>query len=277
MSMVSIGEFARLSRLSPKALRLYDELGLLVPVHVDPDTGYRWYAATQLEHARLVAALRRIGVPLAHIRDILALEPALTAEEIRAYWAGTEAEHVARRELVGRLVDHLHGKRTAMYEVAVRDMPARSLLSLIRRVHEGELVTATRELFIHRLRRSGVPRVEGIAGAPFVIYHGEVSGDSDGPIEWCWPVPDDRAAEIAARFPDLTLRSEAAHQEVFVHPEAPLGQWGGGTQAEVAIESLSAWAAEVQRQPSGGVRLVLVPNSAGGGTGPDGEFAVPLR
>ena len=79
MSLVGIGEFARLSRLSPKALRLYDELGLLVPAEVDAETGYRWYADTQLERARLVASLRRIRVPLARIRDMLALDPA-TAE-----------------------------------------------------------------------------------------------------------------------------------------------------------------------------------------------------
>jgi MerR family regulatory protein len=41
VGLVSIGEFSRLSRLSPKALRLYDELGLLVPDHVDAATGYR--------------------------------------------------------------------------------------------------------------------------------------------------------------------------------------------------------------------------------------------
>ena len=44
MGLVSIDEFSRLSRLSPKALRLYDDLGLLVPDHVDAATGYRWYA-----------------------------------------------------------------------------------------------------------------------------------------------------------------------------------------------------------------------------------------
>ena len=56
VDMVSIGEFSRLSRLSPKALRLYDELGLLVPARVDAETGYRWYADTQLDQARLVSA-----------------------------------------------------------------------------------------------------------------------------------------------------------------------------------------------------------------------------
>lgn len=276
MGLVSIGEFARLSRLSPKALRLYDELGLLVPTRVDSDTGYRWYAATQLDQARLVASLRRIRVPLARIRDILALDAASAAEEIRAYWAGTEAEHAAQRELVGYLVDRLHGEKSAMYEVTVRDMPARSLLSIIRRAHQDELVPTGRELFIRRLRGGNVPRIDGLAGAPFMIFHGEVSGDSDGPVEWCWPVPDDQAAAIAARFPDLTLRTERAHQEACVRPETP-GQWGSGTQAELAVEALAAWASEQQRQPSGGIRLLLVPNPASEGAGPDSEFALPLH
>ena len=45
MELMSIGEFARLSRLSAKALRLYDELRLLPPARVDPDSGHRWYGA----------------------------------------------------------------------------------------------------------------------------------------------------------------------------------------------------------------------------------------
>lgn len=54
-TMLTIGAFAAASRLSPKALRLYDELDLLRPARVDPDTGYRYYALAQLERARLVA------------------------------------------------------------------------------------------------------------------------------------------------------------------------------------------------------------------------------
>ena len=276
MVLIGIGEFARLSRLSPKALRLYDELGLLVPARVDPGTGYRRYATAQLERARLVAALRRLGVPLARIKEILALDPAAAAEEVRAYWAAAEAEHAARRGLVGHLVDRLEGKESAMPEVTVRDMPARSLLCLLKRVHEEDMVPTGRELFIHRLRGGGVPRPEGIAGAPFIIYHGEVSADSDGPVEWCWPVPGDQAAGIAARFPDLTLRTEPAHEEAFVRNETP-GPWTSGTQAVVAVETLAAWVSERQRRAAGGVRLVLVPNPANGGAGPDGQFALPLR
>ncbi|MGI8446018.1 MAG: MerR family DNA-binding transcriptional regulator [Streptosporangiaceae bacterium] len=53
--MLTIGEFARASRLSPKALRLYDELGLLTPARVDPVSGYRLYEPGQLERSRLAA------------------------------------------------------------------------------------------------------------------------------------------------------------------------------------------------------------------------------
>ena len=74
MGLMGIGEFAPLSRLSPKALRLYDELGLLPPARVDLDSGYRWYACGQLDQARLVASLRQIGVPLAQIKVILGLD-----------------------------------------------------------------------------------------------------------------------------------------------------------------------------------------------------------
>ena len=79
MERLSGGEFSARSRLSPKALRLYQELGLLVPATIDPDTGYRSYELAQLEQAHLIALLRRIALPLAEIKAILALEPAAAA------------------------------------------------------------------------------------------------------------------------------------------------------------------------------------------------------
>jgi PPM family protein phosphatase len=56
VGQMSIGEFARRSRLSAKALRLYDDLGLLPPARVDEDSAYRFYDAVQLKQARLIAA-----------------------------------------------------------------------------------------------------------------------------------------------------------------------------------------------------------------------------
>jgi DNA-binding transcriptional MerR regulator len=65
--MRGIGEMARASGLSVSALRFYDGAGVLVPAEVDPGTGYRRYADDQLRAARLVASLRRVGMPLAEI------------------------------------------------------------------------------------------------------------------------------------------------------------------------------------------------------------------
>lgn len=121
MELLTIGAFAKASRLSPKALRLYDELDLLPPARVDPDTGYRYYALAQLERARLVAWLRRLGMPLARIRAVCALDAVDAAREIRAYWARVEAETAVRRDLAAFLVEELtgesRGRHTTMLEL----------------------------------------------------------------------------------------------------------------------------------------------------------------
>ncbi|MFA3875606.1 MerR family transcriptional regulator [Streptomyces sp. MMCC 100] len=114
MGLLTIGAFAKASRLSPKALRLYDELGLLPPARVDPVTGYRLYAPDQVERARLVAWLRRLGMPLVRIRHVCSLDAGASAQEIRAFWARAEADFAARRDLVAFLVGHLEREDPAM-------------------------------------------------------------------------------------------------------------------------------------------------------------------
>ncbi|WP_181765288.1 MerR family transcriptional regulator [Streptomyces albidus (ex Kaewkla and Franco 2022)] len=114
MGLLTIGAFAKASRLSPKALRLYDELGLLTPARVDATTGYRLYAPGQLEQARLVAWLRRLGMPLARIRELTGLDGPAQAREIRAYWAQVESEVSARRDMAAFLIDHLSREDSAM-------------------------------------------------------------------------------------------------------------------------------------------------------------------
>ena len=274
MGQMGIGEFSRRSRLSLKALRLYGELGLLVPARVDPDSGYRWYDASQLEAARLVASLRQLGMPLARVKAVIALDAPSAAGEVAAYWLAAEASHNAHRELAGYLVEHLNGKEPVMYDVSVRDMPARSLLCVLRHAHTDELFALGRDL-IARLRPVAAPRAFDPVTAPFVIFHGEVSEDSDGPIEWCWPVPTDQADEIAGQFPGLALRNEPAHQEAFIH----VGQAWPSDIARITpvIESLFAWANREHRQPAAGVRQLLISNPDSGGKGPDGEYAVALH
>jgi len=79
--MLSIGDFARLGRVSPRMLRHYDEIGLLQPERVDPITGYRSYGVAQLGRLHRLLALRDLGFTLDQIRVVLSDE--LRVEELR--------------------------------------------------------------------------------------------------------------------------------------------------------------------------------------------------
>jgi PPM family protein phosphatase len=116
VDLMTSGAFARASGLSRKALRLYDELDLLRPVRVDPDSGYRLYEPAQLEQARLVAWLRRLGMPLARIRAVSTLPPAQAGAELARYWDQAEAQASARRELARFLIGYLSGREAPMSE-----------------------------------------------------------------------------------------------------------------------------------------------------------------
>jgi DNA-binding transcriptional MerR regulator len=271
---MSIGEFARDSRLSAKALRLYDELGLLPPARVDEVSGYRFYEPDQLKQARLIAALRQLQVPLAEIKAILALEPVQAAERVRQFWAATEARHTTRRALAAYLIDELSGKRSVMYEVSTRDISERALLCVKRNVAGMDQAWAFGKEFIGLLRQYQLPQIPGRAGAFFCIYWGEVSEDSDGPMEWCRPVPPDEAEALDARCPELTLRAEPAHHEAFVN----IGDGQvDGAEWQLVEQSLHAWS---DQQPEIllsdlGLRMTYLPSEWGQGTYQD--FAVPFN
>ena len=145
------GAFARASGLSRKALRLYDELGLLPPVKVDAQSGYRFYEPAQLEQARLVAWLRRLGMPLATIRCVSTLPPALAAEELAAYWERAEADIGARRDLASFLIGYLSGKDSGMPDsqqtLAVK-YAVRSDIGLIREGNEDAAYAGDRLLAV---------------------------------------------------------------------------------------------------------------------------------
>ncbi|MFI9217736.1 DNA polymerase III subunit beta family protein [Streptomyces werraensis] len=108
--MRSIGEMARESGLGVSALRFYDRAGVLVPDQVDPVTGYRWYAPGQLGEARVLARLRRAGMPLADVRLVL------------AGWTAADADLVRRllEAHLRRLEDGLSGARVEFS--ALRDL-----------------------------------------------------------------------------------------------------------------------------------------------------------
>ncbi len=282
MKEISIGEFARRSRLSLKALRLYDERGVLVPSRVDQASGYRYYDPAQLDEARLVLMLRQLQLPLAAIKELLACDPADAATRIAEHWRYAEAAHDARRDLADYLVNRLRGKRSVMYEVATQEMPERSLLCLKRNVNEQGVWALGKE-FIAIFRERPLPRMEGREGAWFLIYWGFPSADSDGPVECCRPVPEAEASALAEHYPELTLRTEPAHREAFV----ALGPATGVTavQWQLAFEALLAWKEEQGIEDE---RLTLTPDDLGlrltylatgpaaATSGPDCDLAAPF-
>ena len=273
---LSIGEFARRSGLSPKALRLYDEFGLLPPARVDASSGYWFYQPGQLEQARLIAALRQIRMPLANIRQVIGMSAADASEQVARFWREAEAEHAARRDLARYLVDRMEGRDVRMYEVTVREVPDRNLLCMKSEVDGPDGAWAFGKRFVGLMSDRQLPRVPGRDGAAFCIYWGEVSEDSNGPIEWCRPVPADQAAALAVEVPELTLRTEPAHREACVDMGAALSV--GPAQWRLAFESLHAWAGEQHAERSGlGIRVTY---QAGVRTTeantPDCDLAVPL-
>lgn len=219
--LLTIGAFARRTRVSRKALRLYDELGLVPPAWVDPGNGYRWYRPDQIDRARLVLQLRRLDMPLADIRRVLDLDPPAAADAIGAYWSGVETLTAERRALVSHLMDRLEGKGVPMIEIDVRDVPERTLLTVTRHAAADELGRYLGESLTSFRARPPAP-VPWPHNCPFVVYYGEVSADSDGPVELCRPTGPDQdgdgrpaAVEPPADVAGASVRVERAHREAF--------------------------------------------------------------
>lgn len=206
---LSTGEFGRRSGLSVKALRLYDLSGLLRPAEVDPLSGYRRYAVSQLDRARRISLLRRLDMPLAVIAEVLAGTDEDAVVRLDRWWAAQEQATAARRGSIGWLRIQLAAatQPPATHEVRRRAVPATKVAAIRRETDQQGLVDAIHELQ-WRLR-------ERLAGATFgaehwVIYHGFVTPDSEAAIEVC--VPFTGPAEPVG---DMVIRQEPAHTELY--------------------------------------------------------------
>ena len=72
--MFRIGEFSRIAQVSGRLLRYYDEIGLLSPQSIDPETGYRYYSARQLPRLNRILVLKELGLSLEQVAQLLARE-----------------------------------------------------------------------------------------------------------------------------------------------------------------------------------------------------------
>ncbi len=134
--MLKIGEFSKLSRVSIRSLRRYDEAGLLVPVSIDPFTGYRYYSERQLPIANRIRALRDMGFPLAAVREVMgcyddpgALERCLLLQRALAWEEMEEARK--RLRLLDTALERLRKDETMMkYDVTIKTLPERHVASV---------------------------------------------------------------------------------------------------------------------------------------------------
>ena len=202
------GEFGAAARLSPKALRLYAEQGLLVPASVDPATGYRCYAPDQLPRARLIARLRQLGLPLARIGFLADLTPLARALELRGWLRAQRALLDDRAAVVEAVQWDVDPEFTDA--VVLRDVPATKILCRGRRIDttalEDLIGTGERDIRAH-LRASGLPG----DGTKLVYYQELVTPDSEGVVEVA--VTYDGSVEPVD---DLYIRLVPAHREVYL-------------------------------------------------------------
>ncbi len=100
--------------------------------------------------------------------------------------------------------------------------------------------------FIAILRERALPKRAEREGAMFCIYGGELSADSDGPVEWCQPVTEGEARALTSPYPELTLRTEPSHRAVHVAIEndaLPTGAGGdSGVKMRLVFEIWRDWA-----------------------------------
>ena len=133
--MLKIGEFSKLSRISIRMLRYYDEMGLLTPETIDPFTGYRYYSESQFFTAGRITALKDMGFKLCDTAELLKrwedrelLEQRLLAQQEAAR---LQAEEAARRlRLLDTAIERLRKDELMNYDVTVKTIPERRVASV---------------------------------------------------------------------------------------------------------------------------------------------------
>jgi DNA-binding transcriptional MerR regulator len=201
--MFRIGDFSRLTQVTVKALRHYDDLGLLKPAHVDPVTGYRSYAGAQVPRLNRILALKDLGLSLEQIGEFL--DSDLSPTQLRALLlvkqAETQSAIAAEEERLARIEARLRQIEFGSeppYDVVVKRIAAQRVAS-IRRVIPSRTAIGSlfRELFLYQ-QRHDLTVTDRI-----VIWHDpdfrETQIDAEAAFATADPLPPDdhvRAGEL---------------------------------------------------------------------------------
>jgi DNA-binding transcriptional MerR regulator len=130
-TLLTIGDFSRMTYLSVKALRHYHETGLLEPADVDPQTGYRLYDARQVRTAQVIRRFRDLGMPLEQVRAVLEAPDAASRNRVVvAHLERMEAELERTQATVASLRALLE-RDTADVAVEYRSVAATPSLAIV--------------------------------------------------------------------------------------------------------------------------------------------------
>lgn len=187
---MKIGEFSRVGQVTVKALRVYEEMGLLVPQKVDKWSGYRDYTAGQLTRLYKILAYKDLGLSLEEIKHVFETEP--TVEQIRGMLNVKSAQMQVRIEedrrrlvLVENLIERIEKEDTMPnYSVIEKEVGDMKVVS-VREVLPGYFAVGTQmNLFCQYFEKNKVQP----AGAPFAIYHDLEYKESNVDIECVFPI-----------------------------------------------------------------------------------------
>lgn len=189
--LVTIGRFSAMTRLSIKALRLYDETGLLRPAWVDPSSGYRHYRPSQANRAEAIRILRSVEMPLDDIRETLAHDNHAIVRKKLAEHRARLAERLAEQERMLRFLERLIERKDGImpYDVTTKDLPDQPVAAVRKTTSLADIGDDIAAGFGALMHYMG-PRGIAPSGAPLVVYHDMIDADTDGDVEVCIPVAE---------------------------------------------------------------------------------------
>ncbi len=230
--MFRVGDFSKLSRVSVKMLRHYDELGLLKPAWVDPASEYRYYTADQLPRLNRILALKDLGFSLEQVAQVLAEDP--SPERFRGLLAAKRAEvelevrrQQARLAAVEARLRQLEAGAPPAPEVILRALPALTAASL-RKV----LPTADdmEQLFDDVERHVAAHSARAVA-PPLALYHDPEYREQEVDVEVVIPVTRPVPAHGPITCRELPAVGAAAcivhvgHYAAITHASSALYLW----------------------------------------------------
>jgi effector-binding domain-containing protein len=220
--MLKIGDFSKLSRVSVKTLRYYDEMGLINPVHVDAFTGYRYYSASQLPRLNRILALKDLGFSLEQIARIL--DEGLSLEQLRGMLRLKRAE-------IQQRVDE-EQERLARVEARLSQIEMEAAMSnydVVLKCVEPVRVASLRDIIPSYSQQSHLWGELGAylgqrhvhpAGPCLTLYHDEGYKEKDVDVEVCEPVKANLPASDRVKvyeLPGVPMMACVVHQGSFAN------------------------------------------------------------